>query len=603
MFSGTNRDNAVEAGKISNQTDDSGVGLVASYTWSAIYRLLTSYKYELYTPKFVQLFMSLRDRIDEMAEKNPSIESLAIMKFCRSIMEKDDALHKKLKGLDSFAKNFGTPGYESDEELHSQLGKVITDFKLQNLQDKVGFLGLLKEKTDFTTILSSFRKSSRWRVYSLITDEGFKRGYIYTALDEEEKSFNESFKKSMNDYIKLAEEGKNVAGKCFEKGIDFQAYCEEAGNDDKTLNVNLVDYNGGEPIKISDILQQEGNIGELNIYCNRKHDICARREDKKRYYEFKEGACYQMTSTWPIKDKSGKVVLTCIMVMNVGSDGITEILKFNGKEFKGGDYTLLSEEDMELIKRNEELYIQGSPLCETVGKFLEMQHNREDVTRIEKDEKRDSTSLLDVVPGGNVIPTTSTANEGLSVHTGASSCDAAVQTETTMKQMENLESENRRLREESTEYNQFIEARLQEANKKCSALEKENQALSNRLKGLSVKKKESGRRTKKLGARDYEILSTLLEQLKEKRLSIRDKKECINRSFDFTDDVESAISKGMQLREYHEMSKLCTQVITCVRHMQDFILPDDDGYVTDGDLSSPSNSPNRTRGTVRTREQ
>lgn len=115
------------------------------------------------------------------------------------------------------------------------------------------------------------------------------------------------------------------------------------------MNINLTHYDNSEPTKISDVLQQEKDIKELTIYCNKKHEIHAHKKDKKRYYELKKGAYYLMTSTWATKDGSGM----CTMIMNVSSDGITEILKFHGEDF------VSSKEILELIKQNDELYIQG----------------------------------------------------------------------------------------------------------------------------------------------------------------------------------------------------------------------------------------------------
>lgn len=91
----------------------------------------------------------------------------------------------------------------------------------------------------------------------------------------------------------------------------------------------------------------------MNIYCDKKHDIYAYRKGKERHYEFKEGAYYEMTSTWPVQDKDGKT-FTCTMVMNVSNSGITKVLQFNGKDFGSPP-----EEFLELIRQNEELYVQG----------------------------------------------------------------------------------------------------------------------------------------------------------------------------------------------------------------------------------------------------
>ncbi|MDG7057144.1 MAG: hypothetical protein LKM43_03275 [Wolbachia endosymbiont of Penenirmus auritus] len=213
----------------------------------------------------------------------------------------------------------------------------------------------------------------------------------------------------MSKYLELSQEGKNIASRHFEEKIAFQAYCEETDNASRALNVNLIDYNGSEPIKISDILQQEKDISKLDIYCDKNLEIRAYKKGKKRYYKFEDGACYQMKSKWPIKDESGRVVLTCTMVMDVSSEGITEITRFSGKEPNGGNYALSPEEHMELIEQNKELHIQGSPLRKAVEKFLGMQESREDIIRMEEG----GSSLPDVVPKGNIgsNPTASRASE------------------------------------------------------------------------------------------------------------------------------------------------------------------------------------------------
>nr|WP_254229865.1 hypothetical protein [Wolbachia pipientis] len=135
------------------------------------------------------------------------------------------------------------------------------------------------------------------------------------------------------------------------------------------LNINLINYNRSEPIRISDILQQERGISTLNIYCDKKHDIYAYRKDKERHYEFKEGAYYEMTSTWSVQDKDGETV-TCTMVMNVSNSGITKVLQFNGKDFKSPP-----EEFWELIRQNEELYIQDLSLHDAVKALLKKNKN------------------------------------------------------------------------------------------------------------------------------------------------------------------------------------------------------------------------------------
>lgn len=257
------------------------------------------------------------------------------MKFLRSIIE-DRELYKKLCSFDDFL-----------------------DCELENLRDKISLLALLREEMDFTDIQKAY---GNWRFSNLIGDNDFKRMYVDEAVKEREKPVNEDFEKNIGKYIELVKEGKEVASRYFGKWKeDFQVYCEEIDNNNKVLNINLTHYDNSEPTKISDVLQQEKDIKELNIYCNKKHEIHAHKKDKKRYYEFKEGAYYEMTSTWAAKDGSGM----CTMIMNVSSDGITEILKFNGEDF------VSSKEILELIKQNDELYIQDLSLYDAVMESLE----------------------------------------------------------------------------------------------------------------------------------------------------------------------------------------------------------------------------------------
>ncbi|MDR0288479.1 MAG: hypothetical protein LBH78_00230 [Rickettsiales bacterium] len=353
-------------------------------------------------------------------EKHPLFTNFTIVKFYRSIIENED-LRKELEEL-------GTPTQNSNLILgavfRSQLEKIIADFKLENLREKMRLLKELKEKNSFAALRKDY--GNEWLLRDLIYDEDFKQKYIDKVIGERDKSISDSLEKGIDKCKKLAKQGEDIASKYFgEWEVNFQAYCEETDNANRTLNVNLTNYNGSEPIKISDILQQEKDIGKLNIYCNKKHDIFAHREDKKRHYEFKEGACYQMTSTWPIKDESGRVAFTCIMVMDVSSEGITEA-KFSGKKPNGESCELSLEEDMELIKQNEELYIGNLSLCEAVEEFLGTQRNKEDIIRKGKDREHNSAPVPGVVPK-NVSSNPTTSNNDPPVQTEANSCDAEIQ--------------------------------------------------------------------------------------------------------------------------------------------------------------------------------
>ncbi|WP_419215100.1 hypothetical protein [Wolbachia endosymbiont of Rhagoletis cingulata] len=234
-------------------------------------------------------------------------------------------------------------------------------------------LAELKRKNSIT-VLEEYCQE-KWEVYDLLmdltNDENFKQAYI-------DLSFNKSFKKN---FIELANQAKKAVSKYFrDKDIDLRAFYVETNNSDKVLNINLINYNRSEPIRISDILQQERDISTLNIYCDKKHDIYSYRKGKERHYEFKEGAYYEMTSTWPVQDKDGKTV-TCTMVMNVSNSGITKVLQFNGKDFESP-----TEEFWNLIRQNEELYIQGLSLHDAVKALLEKNKDAPAVSNLQNNE-------------------------------------------------------------------------------------------------------------------------------------------------------------------------------------------------------------------------
>ncbi|QBB84122.1 MULTISPECIES: hypothetical protein [Wolbachia] len=237
-------------------------------------------------------------------------------------------------------------------------------------------LAELKRKNSITVLEEYYQ--DKWEFHDLLmdltNDENFKQAYI-------DNSFSKSFKKDFDHYTELANQAKKAVSKYFrDKDIDLRAFYVETNNSDKVLNINLINYNRSEPIRISDILQQERDISTLNIYCDKKHDIYAYRKDKERHYEFKEGAYYEMTSTWPVQDKDGKTV-TCTMVMNVSNSGITKVLQFNGKDFESP-----TEEFWNLIRQNEELYIQGLSLHNAVKALLEKNKDAPAVINLQNNE-------------------------------------------------------------------------------------------------------------------------------------------------------------------------------------------------------------------------
>lgn len=262
-------------------------------------------------------------------------------------------------------------------------------------------LAELKRKNSITVLEEHCQ--GKWEIYDLLmdltNDENFKQAYI-------DLSFNKSFKK---DFIESANQAKKAVSKYFErKDIELQAFYNDAN---RVLNINLINYNRSEPIRISDILQQERDISTLNIYCDKKHDIYAYRKGKERHYEFKEDAYYEITSTWLVQDKHGKT-FTCTMVMNVSSAGITEILQFNGKDFESP-----SKEFWNLIRENKELYIQGLSLHDAVKALLEKNKNAPAVNNPQNNEHNQDEKLKNLENDAKNNPILSFTSNNVSTQT------------------------------------------------------------------------------------------------------------------------------------------------------------------------------------------
>ncbi|WP_353276548.1 hypothetical protein [Wolbachia endosymbiont (group B) of Villa cingulata] len=300
-------------------------------------------------------------------------------------------------------------------------------------------LAELKRKNSITVLEEYYQ--SKWEFYDSLMD-----------LANNEKAYK--------DLIELANQAKKAVSKYFRnKDIDLRAFYVKTNNSDRVLNINLINYNKSEPIRISDILQQERDISELNIYCDKKHDIYAYRKGKERHYEFKEDAYYEITSTWPVQDKHGKI-FTCTMVMNVSSSGITEVLQFNGKDFESP-----SKEFWESIRQNEELYIQGLSLHDAVKALLEKNKNAPAVSNLQNNEHiviNQDEKLKDLENKVDLQK-------------------VAIQTEVNSQQLDQeltkAEQEIRELNEQRNE----LRYRLDEAEQEFEELEKHNSDLQNEL--------------------------------------------------------------------------------------------------------------------------
>ncbi|MFL3876463.1 hypothetical protein [Wolbachia endosymbiont of Trichogramma kaykai] len=421
--------------------------------------------------KFVQdsdglgIFQILKSYINDVEKNEPSIKNLTIMKFLRSIIE-DRELYKKLCSFDDF------------------LG-----CELEDLRDKIILLALLREKMDFADIQKAY---GNWRFSNLIGDNDFKRMYVDEAVKEREKPVNEGFEKNIGKYIELVKEGKGVASRYFGKWKeDFQVYCEEIDNNNRVLNINFTHYDNSEPTKISNVLQQEKDIKELNIYCNKKHEIHAHKKDKKRYYEFKEGAYYEMTSTWAAKDGSRM----CTMIMNVSSNGITEILKFNGEDF------VSSKEVLELIKQNDELYIQSLSLYDAVMESLEENRatpiNLYNESMVAYQGKEPEKKLDNKVDADNSLPSSPSINSNA---LEANLQHTETQPEIASQQITDLQNsfgkEGRKNMELQTELAHKDEklarvlAELQEKTQELKNVCEAKGKLEGKLKGVNTEKKE-----------------------------------------------------------------------------------------------------------------
>lgn len=406
-------------------------------------------------------------------------------------------------------------------------------------------LAELKRKNSITVLEEHCQE--KWEVYDLLmdltNDENFKQAYI-------DLSFNKSFKKN---FIELANQAKKAVSKYFrDKDIDLRAFYVETNNSDKVLNINLINYNRSEPIRISDILQQERDISTLNIYCDKKHDIYAYRKGKERHYEFKEGAYYEMTSTWPVQDKDGKT-FTCTMVMNVSNSGITKVLQFNGKDFESPP-----EEFWELIRQNEELYIQGLSLHDAVKALLKKNKNANiapAVSNLQNNEHiviNQDEKMKDLENDAKSNPILSfTSNNVSEVNPQQIATQAiATQTEVNSQQLDQkltkAEQEIRELNEQRNNLQHRLEEAKQEFEKHNSDLQNElgeekqkNAKLANmstelqeraqELEGAYEEKKDLKKKLEVANAGKEELISELrklheeLNQLKEEKYSLEDK--------------------------------------------------------------------------------
>ncbi|WCR58781.1 MAG: Chromosome partition protein Smc [Wolbachia endosymbiont of Ctenocephalides felis wCfeF] len=382
-------------------------------------------------------------------------------------------------------------------------------------------LAELKGKNSITVLRKYCQ--DEWEFYDLLRDLMNNEDFNQACID---KSFNESCQKDFDHYIELANQAKKAVSKYFErKDIELQAYYTETNDADRILNINLANHDGNEPIRISDILQQEKNISKLNVYCDKKHDIYAYRKNKKRYYEFKEGAYYEMISTWPATDKSGKTFM-CTMVMNVSSDGITEILKFDGRDFESP-----SREFWELIGLNKELYIQGLSLYDAVKALLERNKNAPlpDVVPTADNDSRNSEPIRSnqdkEIEKQEVHPGHDADNNPIS----PTNSDASTQTEVDSRQVA-TQQEIKELNKQRDD----LQRELERAKQAIEAQEK-------KIENLQVEKNKI-----------HEESREEVEKLNEKIEAMKQKIEWLERgSSNLQSELEKEKQKNVELEKYN----------------------------------------------------
>ncbi|MGL9682331.1 MAG: hypothetical protein ACR5K2_05305 [Wolbachia sp.] len=376
-------------------------------------------------------------------------------------------------------------------------------------------LAELEEKNSITTLRKYCQ--DEWEFYDLLRDlmngEDFKQACI-------DKSFNESCQKDLYHYIELVNQAKKAASKYFEmKDINLQVYHAETNDTDRILNINLNNYDGNEAIRISDILQQEKNISELNVYCDKKHEIHAVRNGKERHYEFKEYAYYEMTSTWPIKDESGKVISTCTMVMSVNNDGITKILGFNGRSFTASDDVL------GLIEQNRELYIQRLSLYDAVEALLKRNKNvplidgvpiannslqDNESIKVDQNKELDRQGLENNANNSPIFPTNSWASTQTEVD---------LQQIATQQEIKELNKQRNDLQRELVRAKQAIEAQEKKIENLQTEKNKIHKESRKEVEKLNEKIEAMKQKIKKLNGRSGDLQSEL-EKEKQKNVEL-----------------------------------------------------------------------------------
>lgn len=224
-------------------------------------------------------------------------------------------------------------------------------------------LDISKALTNFYQLISMF-DIKKWNFWNIILH--FKNNpEVLNYL----RIINPTLFKNTQLQIELLKKGEEIAIKYLGTQTKFLAYYRIKEKDENnSINIlSIHNVSRSEPIKISDILQQEKKIDKLKLYHQDKIQMVACLEDNGiRNYKFKEDANYEMTINWSTDGGAVKMV-----IMTGGEHGIEDLvsLTHNGKDMMQGDISSKKssfDAMIDLIETNSEVHINSLPLRDTV---------------------------------------------------------------------------------------------------------------------------------------------------------------------------------------------------------------------------------------------
>lgn len=237
------------------------------------------------------------------------------------------------------------------------LFKVLEDgkFALGNEEEKKRFRAAFEKATDFSSLIQGLSITQVQLCFFL-----FEYKMVIQYIDEN----------VITSGLEAAKKADGLIEKYFKdyKDKNYLAFCEKNDDGLDTLHISLGEHER-EHTLVSDILQQEKQIGALRIFRGPNEEVAASRSKKDdiniRNYEFKKGANYDMIITWDVKIKDEKGADQNVkfeMTVGVSHEGITALrgYKKNGEE---GD-NLGLKDLLPSIEQNKELYINGLSLRE-----------------------------------------------------------------------------------------------------------------------------------------------------------------------------------------------------------------------------------------------